>query len=63
MNSLFNNEGVITREVYRQKKINPNLCQVYSLAILILVLCTFQHHLIFYNPPFGINQANINLAI
>ena len=63
MKKAFNNEGDISRALYKQFNINPNLCQVFSLAILLIVLTTKCHHILLYSPPFMVNEQSIKSSI
>ena len=59
MKKVHHNEVIITRDMYKHFHINPNISQVYSLGILLLVLTTGCHPLSLYLPPFSPNKRVI----
>jgi hypothetical protein len=56
MRKVFRQEGVLTRSVYKEYNINPNICQVYSIGVLLLVLATKCNISSIYVPPLTINE-------
>lgn len=63
MKQVYGAEGVLTRNLYKRFRLNPNVCQVYSLAVIILSLVTGQHHLVLYIPPFEVNPSAITSCL
>jgi hypothetical protein len=47
----------LTRTDYKQFNINPNICQTYSLGILLLSLSTRTHAINFYTQNLSLNSS------
>jgi hypothetical protein len=64
MHRVYGRVGPLNRQIYRQFGANPNVCQTYSLALLLLVLTTFHHPSIFYDGESSlINEKAIAYAL
>lgn len=49
MRKYYRGEIVFSREIYRHFRVNPNVCQTYSLGLVILGLATFTEIAGFYD--------------
>jgi hypothetical protein len=49
----------LTRSIYKEHKLSPNICQVYSLGIVLLTLATNCNPHTLYTPPFSVNRPQL----
>ena len=63
MRMVYQREGPLTRNIYKEYNVNPNISQVYSLGIVLLTLTTKCNPVNLYAPPFETNQNNITAQL